>query len=383
MKIWLIFNNKILRFDFFVSILSLERCDLTLKAKRTNTAQWIESANRWQINVQRDGVRKTFTSNKPGRTGQREANAKADAWLDQGLLMRTATMNAVWNEYFKSLQLTTGKSNWRPIESRWRTWVAPALGNKRLETLTEQSIQNIVNQAMAAGLSKKTLTSLCCDLRAFFKFAQRCGLTTFFPNYLRVPASARCGERKILQPRDLTILLTEDTTLYKGKRKPDAYIYAYRFQVLTGLRPGELLGLRWEDVRGRSLTIRRAINILGEETQGKNSNAFRSIPLSDIAWKQLKSQGIQKSGIIFPIYSEQHYYRRWKQYCVANGITQTSVYELRHTFVSIAQTLPEAQLRRLVGHSKAMDTYGIYSHLVDGDDKTTSIILDDTFGRFA
>ena len=56
--------------------------------KRTNTAKWVESAQRWQINVQKDGVRKTFTSARPGRTGQREANAKADAWLDEGLVSR-------------------------------------------------------------------------------------------------------------------------------------------------------------------------------------------------------------------------------------------------------------------------------------------------------
>lgn len=53
--------------------------------KRTNTAQWVESRNRWQINVQKDGIRKTFTSSKPGRTGQREANAKADKWLTRAL----------------------------------------------------------------------------------------------------------------------------------------------------------------------------------------------------------------------------------------------------------------------------------------------------------
>lgn len=38
--------------------------------KRTNTAKWIESRGRWQINVQKDGIRKTFVSSKPGRTGQ-------------------------------------------------------------------------------------------------------------------------------------------------------------------------------------------------------------------------------------------------------------------------------------------------------------------------
>lgn len=65
---------------------------------RTNTAQWLPNQNRWQIKVQKDGVRKTFTSAKPGRTGQREANRKADLWLDEGisstrLLVETAYVN--------------------------------------------------------------------------------------------------------------------------------------------------------------------------------------------------------------------------------------------------------------------------------------------------
>lgn len=53
--------------------------------QRTNTATWLPNQQRWQINVQKNGVRRSFTSSKPGRTGQREANAKADAWLDDGI----------------------------------------------------------------------------------------------------------------------------------------------------------------------------------------------------------------------------------------------------------------------------------------------------------
>ena len=45
---------------------------------RTNSAKWM--GTRWQINVQKDGQRKSFYSSKPGRTGQREANAKAVSW---------------------------------------------------------------------------------------------------------------------------------------------------------------------------------------------------------------------------------------------------------------------------------------------------------------
>lgn len=47
--------------------------------KRTNTAVWQEKQGRWKIDVQKDGKRRSFYSFKPGRTGQREANAKADA----------------------------------------------------------------------------------------------------------------------------------------------------------------------------------------------------------------------------------------------------------------------------------------------------------------
>ena len=43
---------------------------------RTNSAKW--TGTRWRIDVQKDGQRKSFYSSKTGRTGQREANAKAD-----------------------------------------------------------------------------------------------------------------------------------------------------------------------------------------------------------------------------------------------------------------------------------------------------------------
>lgn len=77
---------------------------------RTNTAQWLPNQNRWQIKVQKDGVRKTFTSAKPGRTGQREANAKADAWLDEGICSTTKRCSEVWNEYLISVRATAGTS---------------------------------------------------------------------------------------------------------------------------------------------------------------------------------------------------------------------------------------------------------------------------------
>lgn len=105
--------------------------------RRTNTAAWFPNQNRWQIKVQKDGVRKTFTSAKPGRTGQREANHKADLWLDEGVSSTRMLVEELYPQWIAELKLTTSQSNWRPVDGRWRTWVQPIIGRKRVEDLTE------------------------------------------------------------------------------------------------------------------------------------------------------------------------------------------------------------------------------------------------------
>ena len=208
-------------------------------SKRTNTARW--TGKMWRIDVQHDGKRKSFYSSKPGRTGQREANAKADAWLDDGINPRGERVAALYPRWFATMQETTSTGNCRNIASRWKVWILPMIGNKRITSLTEQNVQEVVNKAYAAGKSKKTLKSLCADMRAFFKYCRLCKLSTFNPEALHIPAGARYRGKQVLQPSDLVKLFNTDTTTYNGQTVPDEYINAYRFQVLTGLRPGEKL----------------------------------------------------------------------------------------------------------------------------------------------
>lgn len=60
-------------------------------------------------------------------------------------------------------------------------------------------------------------------------------------------------------------------------------------------------------------------------------------------------------------------YLRWRAYQDSNGIApRISLYELRHTFVSLAQDLPDGKLKPLVGHSRNMDTRGVYGHEITG-----------------
>lgn len=351
--------------------------------KRTNTAKWVESVGRWQINVQQNGERKTFTSAKPGRTGQREANAKADAWLEDGIKSQKIKVREAWVEFYERVKKTTSRSNYEPMDGRWRIWIKPRIGEKKLQSLTTQNVQDILDDAHAKGRSRKTISNIMGDLNNFFRFCRRAGYSTFFPEDLRIPEGARLKERQILQPKDFAILMNSSKTTCHNKEVDDPLIHFYRLAVLTGMRPGELLGLEWDDIKEATVHIQRAINCWDEITRGKNDNAIRSVTLSEMAYLELQAQKKEnpKEKRVFGEFSERYILKRWHIYAAYNHITPCTLYELRHTFVSIAANLPEGQMKRLVGHSKSMDTYGVYAHNFGNRGKEDASKLNEIFSE--
>ena len=377
---------------------------------RTNTAVWLPNQQRWQIKVQKDGVRRTFTSTKPGRTGQREANRKADAWLDDGISNTAKRCADVWAEYVISVKATGGSSYIEQVEKTGRNYILPVIGQRRIGDLNTGMLQDVLNRAYKEGclnpdskrrsrgnLSRKTLQGIRGTEVAFVKWARQHKYTTLRPEdeELAVPKGARLKGRKILQPDSLRVLLSTDTRVVRGKVEQDENVHAYRLAVMTGLRPGELLGLRVGDLDGDRVHIGRAINRQNEDTSGKNENAIRTVVLQPLAVTEIHAQLQQRTqeeerplrddDPLFLLTNQQSLYNYWKFYQRCNGIDPpVSLYELRHTFVSmIEDVVPPAQLRRMVGHSKSMDTYGWYSHAVVGRDDATAQAVSGVLAEYA
>ena len=372
---------------------------------RTNTAVWLPNQSRWQIKVQKDGVRKTFTSAKPGRTGQREANRKADAWLDEGIGNTTKRCAEVWAEYLSSVKATAGSSYAGQVEKTGRNYILPVIGPRRISDLNVGMLQDVLNRAYREGslnpdskrpskgnLSRKTLQGIRGVEMNFVKWARQHQYTSLRPeDEVVVPSGARLKGRKVLQPDALRTLLSTDTRVVRGKVEFDENVHAYRIAVMTGLRPGELLGLRVGDVIGSELHICRAINTLNEETSGKNENAIRVVVLHPMAAEEIQRQLQQRASEegqlsdndpVFLLKNEQSLYNYWKFYQRSNGIEPPiSLYELRHTFVSVAKTLPIGIVKDIVGHSQNMDTYGIYAHELTGDAENAARAVSGVFAQ--
>lgn len=360
---------------------------------RKTEASWIESAQRWQINVQCNGKRKTFISSKPGRKGKLEAERKADSWLERGAVDDAVKVKVLLDLYVEDKKTRNGErsSSYRQTEQFVRLYIKPVIGEKRMAVLTAVDCQRVIDTAYRThNLSRKTLTATRAALMNFLKWARMSRRSNLLVEGLTIPSGAAPSRRSILQPDALKILFSEDTTLYRGKPKFEPYIWAFRFAVVTGFRPGELIALQHKDISGTRYKLTGAINIRGDRTHGKNDNARRSGELGAVAMSILNSQrlylisNLVSSDYVFPDHIdpsrpmlEKNYYRHWKRYCVYHGITEgTTVYELRHTFCSINDEMPEGLKKMVMGHSKSMDTEGVYGHKKRGDDERAAAYID-------
>ena len=75
----------------------------------------------------------------------------------------------------------------------------------------------------------------------------------------------------------------------------------------------------------------------------------------------------------------KNFYRAWGRYCEFNKIPHTSLYELRHTYVSVNKEMPEGLKKMVVGHSQDMDTEGTYGHQMAGDMAKAAAFTDAAF----
>ena len=360
--------------------------------RRTNSAVWL--GTRWRIQLCRNGVHRVFYSSTPGRRGQRECQAKADKWLESATHDEGTPFAVLWEQYLTDVQQSSSKSNYEGVRKMGQNYILPELERVKIGALTEGHLQDVLNKAYKHGclrpdhastrtepLSRKTLQGIRAAETAFLKWARKHGYTTLRPEELTIPGGARLKGKNILQPEALRTLFSVDTVTRRGRQEFDENIYAYRFLVATGLRPGELVGLCCDDVQGHTVSVRRAVNRYGETTRGKNENAVRSFELNSFAYEVYSQQLalLHRQGLptgegckLFPVRNQQSLYNYWKHYQLSNGIPHVSLYELRHSFVSIAQDLPDGKLKRLVGHSRNMDTRGVYSHQVEGEAEATA-----------
>lgn len=342
---------------------------------------------RWRIRVMQEGKTYSFSCKEPGAKGRKEVTRKYNEWLyNEG--SGEKTVSRVAQEYLEDLKARRGEQSaaYYQYEGYIRVYILPKCESRKMCKMTLRDWQNIINTATRANgepLSHKTLSNIRSIIMALIKYGYADYQCEPLRGELYIPAGHSRKEKEILQKTDITRLFEPSELWYHS---------AFCFMVLTGLRPGECMGLKRSDLDRDCVHINRAINTRNIITEGKNKNARRIVPIGSTA-KAILQKTIDRNDdmklrtewiFCSPDGSpgnQRTLKNQWNRLAKARSLPGT-LYSLRHTFVSITKNvLPEASLKAYVGHSKEFDTYGTYGHEIDGEARRTAEIIDLTFGQ--
>ncbi len=167
-----------------------------------------------------------------------------------------------------------------------RLHVVPALGDVRLEKLTPQQVQQLLNAKSAAGLSPKTVRHIRGVLATALARALKWGLV-----HRNAAALADAPRAVRHQIRAFT---SDEARAFIDAVAGQRHEPLYLLTVTLGLRRGEVLGLKWADVDfdARTVHVRGALQRVGGKltlSETKTERSRRTLPLLDFVAKALRT----------------------------------------------------------------------------------------------
>jgi integrase len=278
--------------------------------------------------------------------------------------------------------------------------ISPVPGRKKLRDLSRAEVRALYS-AKGRELSPRSVDYIHVTLQKALTQAMRDDLISRNVATDERPRSSRNREEiKALSSEQAKALLSAA----RDTRNQALYVVA----VHTGLRQGELLGLKWTDVdlAGRRLSVRRSLKVTDHGLDfgpPKNRASRRSVPLTKTAVAALRAHRTRQNeerlrlgdlwqdhDLVFPnrvgkpLDHNNFYYREYKPLLqrAGPGDEEFTFHSLRHTFATelFNQRKRSKIIQSLLGHSSITQTMDTYSHLLDDVDDDEIGGLDEAFG---
>ena len=293
------------------------------------------------------------------------------SWLDTWL-----------KEYVMPSRRSTTCDNYRNTADKH---LVPVIGKHKLQKLQTAHVQAAMNTMVRNGLAPSTVLKAKNVIHGALEQAVR--------NQL-VPRNVSTGvQLPKLEQEEIKTLTLEEQRVFLEALPDSTTGRAIAFVLMTGLRVGELCGLRWKDIDGDvftvNQTVRRAPNMEpgGNKTtvqtaKPKTKSSIRQIPISTKAKALLDTQRKHQlqerllygaswmdNGYVFaallgtPL-EVRNISRTLYKALEDVGAAQRGIHALRHTFATraIESGMDVRTLSEILGHADVATTLRLYVH---------------------
>jgi integrase len=268
----------------------------------------------------------------------------------------------------------------RSYESAIELRILPEFGGLKLAELQRRDVQGLADDLLAAGKDPSTIRNALMPLRVIYRRALQDGDIAVNPCIgLRLPA-IRGRRDRIVSPEKAAELL---------RALPERDRPLWALAVYAGLRRGEIMALRWEDVDLAVGVIRveRSWDAQARVfVEPKSRAGRRRVPIAGVLRDILVEHKMAARGELVVGRGEegsrpfndtsvaQRAFKAWRR----GGLQPITLHEARHTFASlmIAAGVNAKALTSYMGHSSVTITYDRYGHLMPGNEDEATALLD-------
>jgi integrase len=347
-----------------------------------------------------EGPKRRYVSGKT-REEVRRKLAKAMADRDSGLIFDAGslTVGEYLDRWLKdSVRATVRTSTYERHEGIVRMHLKPALGRIKVKNLTPAHVRGLHYEKLDAGLAPATVRKIHSTLHKALAQAVSDGL---------IPRNAAAIKAPRPDPEEMHPLSADEASALLKAARGERFEALYVLAITTGLRRGELLGLRWRDVDlehsvlqvGRALVREGGRHRLGET---KTKRGHRSIRLTSHAVsalgahrkrqleERMKLAGLYEDhDLIFatqkgtPLNPENLVKRSFKPLLERPGLPEIRFHDLRHTCATLllGRGVHPKLVQELLGHATIAMTLDTYSHFLPSMGDQTARAMEDTLGK--
>jgi integrase len=348
---------------------------------------------RWLAQVRLDGNRisKSFETQRDCRAWIKQMQAQIDSGLSWGATK--LTLGEYLNRWLKDIEGSVRPRTHFQYKGVVRNHLNPKLGKVKLGDLTTNQVQQLYNSLRDQSHSRRNVQLIHSVLHRALKIAAVQGIIGRNPVSAVALPKITTKEMKVLDDNQVRQLMITAA----GHR----YEALLHLAVTTGMRMGELLGLKWSDLDWASGTLKVQRQVQRHPGKGfvfpepKTKAGRRVIELGQNTIRLLAAHRTrqelesnapswQENGLIFPSTKgtpadQRNLNRIFKELLKQAGLPEIRFHDLRHTAATLMllNGIPVMIVSRRLGHSKPSVTLDIYGHYLPGMQKEAATLMDE------
>lgn len=297
------------------------------------------------------------------------------------------------NQWLEFKKKDVAPKTWEGYESDTNRHMIPFFADMAIKDITVSNVNMFISCLEAKGLAKRTITSIKTSLHGLLAYAIVEDRISRNPvDYCRrIQAPEATTSRRKAIPKEVRDKIFAEAKAMEDKERKYGHLYGRSFFLnvflslayRTGMRPGEILALRWEnvDLEKGIIHVREAVSdtkdIMGDGKykpiigKTKTKNSIRDLAINDTLIAQLKELP-RSSKTDLVLFSKNNTVIRgssisipWRKILDKLGLKGEYVlYEFRHTHASMAALsgITPAALKDEMGHSDGRTTENYYVH---------------------